>query len=444
MCLETSTNLWHHLRPGHQRQLPERKRRTSSSRRCRTPSTLTSRCSTWRRRGRRRASPPHPACTRRASSPRPCLQNGHVIVIGGEYNVGTTVVGSMGTNGFAETNIGFIYDPVTNTWDPLDETNGGLGFRPRQHRRRPVFHPSQRNVSARGNLSTDLNQLNPLGGLQTSRVGTRPGSSATTARRADTAAGRNTADGTRSTRPVSVRALQPDRKHLDQPGTISPGTIPNMPVNLADFGTGTGNSKELGPSVMRPDGTVVWFSGGALGQNAVYNFGGLRREPGRTPPTWIFLSSTPWPASSTRPGTAPRLRCRTARLTLANPVSSTQCSGKLGRARPPPVCRRCSTLPAWFSRWPLPTTRSRCSTSSRPAPRTTWGTVERFLLLPTGEVLYTQMDVPFGVQVLRRWHAPGCLAPGHQHRSDVGGARQLVSDLRHDVHRFLGRRDVRG
>ncbi len=43
------------------------------------------------------------------------------------------------------------------------------------------------------------------------------------------------------------------------------------PVNLADWGPGTGNSTEVGPGVLRPDGTLIYFSGNPLGQNAVYD-----------------------------------------------------------------------------------------------------------------------------------------------------------------------------
>lgn len=45
----------------------------------------------------------------------------------------------------------------------------------------------------------------------------------------------------------------------------------STPVNLADTGAGFGSSSEAGPGVMRPDGTLVYFSGNRLGQNAVYD-----------------------------------------------------------------------------------------------------------------------------------------------------------------------------
>jgi hypothetical protein len=42
-------------------------------------------------------------------------------------------------------------------------------------------------------------------------------------------------------------------------------------VNLADTGAGTANSKEVGPAVLRPDGTLIAFSGTNSGRNAFYN-----------------------------------------------------------------------------------------------------------------------------------------------------------------------------
>jgi len=42
-------------------------------------------------------------------------------------------------------------------------------------------------------------------------------------------------------------------------------------VNLADTGSGTVGSDEVGPAVLRPDGTLIAFSGTNSGQNAFYN-----------------------------------------------------------------------------------------------------------------------------------------------------------------------------
>ena len=53
--------------------------------------------------------------------------------------------------------------------------------------------------------------------------------------------------------------------------TNSWGTAGSTVVNLADTGAGTANSKEVGPAVLRPDGSLIAFSGTNSGQNAVYN-----------------------------------------------------------------------------------------------------------------------------------------------------------------------------
>jgi hypothetical protein len=49
------------------------------------------------------------------------------------------------------------------------------------------------------------------------------------------------------------------------------GTRGPTVVNLADTGAGTVDSKEVGPAVLRPDGSLIAFSGTNSGQNAVYN-----------------------------------------------------------------------------------------------------------------------------------------------------------------------------
>ena len=375
MCLETSTNIWHRLRPDingsylngtWDKLIPPMPNAVDSH--LEVFNTATG------------VGTPCVAATPCMYAPRffasAVLQNGRVIVIGGEYNVGTTVVGSMGQNGFAETNIGFIYDPVTNTWGPqLDETNGGLGFG------LGGIGDAQCSILPNGTFllagifSTDLEQLNPLAGLAGSFT-----------RRGSTGKFDNNAeegwtllpDGTMLTVAVNATGLfelyNPTTNVWTQPGTISPGTIPNMPVNLADFGAGTGNSRELGPSVMRPDGTVVWFSGGALGQNAVYSFAGAAAG------TWANTANMDFPFFNAMAGIkyaagdgAASLLPNGNVITLANPVSATPCSGMPGVPPPPPMCGPFNS-PGTVFEIAFADNTSRRWTNSRSGRRTTWGT----------------------------------------------------------------------
>ena len=428
MCLETSTNQWHHLRPDINGSYLNG---TWDKLIAPMPNAVDSHLEVFN--VTTGVGTPCVAATPCMYAPRffasAVMQNGRVIVIGGEYNVGTTVVGSMGTNGFAETNIGFIYDPVTNTWGPqLDETNGGLGFGLGQIGDAQCSILPNGTFLLAGIFTTDLEQLNPLAGLAgnfTRRNST--GKFSNNGEEGWTLLPDGTLLAVSVGAPGVFELYNPTANVWTQPGTISPGTTPNMPVNLADFGAGTGNSKELGPSVMRPDGTVVWFSGGALGQNAVYNFSGAAAG------TWTNTANMDYPFFDPVAGVkyaagdgAASLLPNGNVLTLANPVSSTACSGRPGVPPPPPLCGPFNTPGVVFEMAFADNTLTVLDEQPTGAANNV-GYVGRFLLLPTGEVLYTQMDVPFGVQVFTAggtpqdaWRpvistAPTLVAPGNSY-----------------------------
>ena len=123
-----------------------------------------------------------------------------------------------------------------------------------------------------------------------------------------------------------------------QPGTISPGTIPNMPVNLADFGAGTGNSRELSPD--RPSCDLTARSSGSRAGRWVRMPStasrAQRREPGRTRRRWISRSSTPGRVIR-GPGRPRRAVAERQRAGDGEPRAT--CSvDRRGRPRLPPTC----------------------------------------------------------------------------------------------------------
>ena len=423
MCLETSTNIWHRLRPDvngsylngtWDKLIPPMPNAVDSHLEVFNTTTM--------------VGTPCVAATPCMYAPRffasAVMQNGRVIVIGGEYNIGTTVVGSLGKNGFAETNIGFIYDPVTNAWGPqLDETNSGLGFGLGQIGDAQCSILPNGTFLLAGIFTRDLEQFNPLAGLAGNFT-----------RRNSTGKFSNNSeegwtllpDGTMLTVSVGASGLfelyNPTTNVWTQPGTASPGTIPNMPVNLADFGPGTGGSSELGPSVVRPDGTVVWFSGGALGQNAIYNIAAG---------TWANTAAIDFPVFDPVTGTRFAVGDGPAALlpngnvlVLANPISSTACANPA--PPPPPMCGPFNVPGVFFEMAFSDTTLTMLDEQPAGAASTV-SYVGRLLLLPTGEVLYTQMDSAPGAQLYVNgglpqdaWRpvigtAPTTVAPGNSY-----------------------------
>jgi hypothetical protein len=190
------------------------------------------------------------------------LKDGKVVVIGGEY-VSLSQVW---------TNIGFIYDPVANMWSTqLTENNFGGGN----------VGDGQTVLLQDGTFllpnitNTQMESLNEA---------TTSFTLLTTSGKADrfdeegwTILPNNTILTVDSTNASSFEIFNPSGNTSvtsPAPGTwgLPPGiTSSATPVNLADT-SNLGGSAELGPAVLRPDGTVVYFSGNSLGQNAVYDW----------------------------------------------------------------------------------------------------------------------------------------------------------------------------
>ncbi len=397
MCLETSTNVWHRLRPDV------------------NGSYLNG---TWDDPGF--VIPPMPnavdpnievynmmtgvgtpcvAATPCMYAPRffasAVLRDGHAVVIGGEYNNGTTVVGFNGTNGYAFTNIGFLYDPVTNAWGPqLDETNGGLGFGSGGIGDAQCTVQPDGTFLLAGTSSTDLEQLNLL-----------PGLTGNFTRRNSTGKFMNNFEESWSQLPngtfMSISVNAPGVYEIynpgvgfnnwTQPGTADPATTPNMPVNLGGVGPGSGSARELGPSVMRPDNRLLWFSGNALGQNGLYDTATGTWAPANPNMDFPFYDEGAGIRFSVADGPASLLPNGNV-LVLANPV---------GLACPDPATPKCGPFntPATFFEVNLADNLLSQLAEQPVGAASTVSYVGRLLLLPTGEVLFTTMDSAFGAQL---------------------------------------------
>jgi hypothetical protein len=176
------------------------------------------------------------------------LADGRLVVIGGEYNNLSAVW----------TNIGFIYDPPTDTWSAqLAEVFGGgnIGDSSGIVLSDGTFILSDilsGNIEALDPATLAFTALNPPG-------------------KDDINNEENwniLPDGTILT--VDSRIVS--SFEIYDPVTNQWLPAGATPVNLADTGgPPVANSKEVGPGVLRPDGTLIYFSGNSLGQNAVYD-----------------------------------------------------------------------------------------------------------------------------------------------------------------------------
>jgi hypothetical protein len=175
------------------------------------------------------------------------MPDGRVVVIGGEYN----------TNGNTWTNIGFLYDPVANAWSAqLNEPFGTGNIGDAQTVILPngtllLANISNSNIASFNPATLTFTALNPTGKTD----------------RNDEENWTLLPNGTL----LTVSSGIASQFQIYNPATNAWGATGSTPVNIADVGPGTGNSSEVGPAVLRPDGTVVYFSGSQFGQNAVYD-----------------------------------------------------------------------------------------------------------------------------------------------------------------------------
>ena len=183
------------------------------------------------------------------------LADGRVVVIGGEY-INLSSVWS---------NIGFLYDPVANTWS--SQLTVPAGFVGSNGAGTGGIGDAQSIVLKNGTMllattaGTDIASFNP-------------------ATLTFTAIGPTGKDDSNDQENWSIlpngKVLTVDSRTVQRSETYDPATNAweaalDTKVNLADVGAGTKNSSEVGPGVLRPDGTLVYFSGTNSGLNSVYD-----------------------------------------------------------------------------------------------------------------------------------------------------------------------------
>jgi uncharacterized protein (DUF3820 family) len=199
------------------------------------------------------------------------LKDDRAIVIGGEDN-GDPL---LDPNAHVWTNIGFIYDPVSDSWsNQLSEVFGGGNMGDTQS----VILQDGTFLLA-SILDNNIESLNFATGVFTAK---NPTGKADT--RNDEEGWTILSDGTVLT--VSSNVASQFQRYT--PSTNAWGAAGATPVNLADTGAGSGENQEVGPCVLRPDNKVFCFTGNAAGQNALYT-------PSSN--TWSHTANMDFPAS---------------------------------------------------------------------------------------------------------------------------------------------------
>jgi hypothetical protein len=293
------------------------------------------------------------------------LPDGRVVVIGGEYNGGAKVW----------TNIGFMYDPVTNTWSgqitvpatwccTQGRGTGGIG-----DAQSTILTNGTMLLASLGNRSRkDIASFDPATLTFTALAPTG---------KADDNWEENW-NQLPNGRVLTVDSSRQAHSEIYDPATNSWGTAGSTVVNLADTGTVT-NSEEVGPAVLRPDGTLIAFSGTNSGQNAVYNTatgtwaatgaaGDFPLVPGQT----YHYAVADGPASLLPNGNV---------LVMASPVTDLMC----GNHQPPPPCFVFNTPSHFFEFDGTNLTQ----VADSPHADSFISYQGKMLLLPTGEVLLT-------------------------------------------------------
>jgi hypothetical protein len=276
------------------------------------------------------------------------LADGRVVVAGGEYLV--TPAGSVPV----WSNLGFLYDPVANAWSgpftggfPSGSVGDAMGvvlpdggfvlqeittsnlelLDPTTLSFRVLNPPGKKDINDEENLN-----LLPSGSL------------------------------------LTVESNSASASEIFDPSSNRWGNVSATPVNLVDSDTTApdGGSHqptfELGPAVMRPDGTLVYFTGNLSGRNALYDV---------SSGTWSAVANGNFPSGvAVQDGPASLLPDGTV-LVIASP-------GQSG--------------PSHFYEFTLGTnvlqSTSDASGVARVAPYET-----RMILLPTGEVLLTGVSL---------------------------------------------------
>jgi hypothetical protein len=296
------------------------------------------------------------------------LPDGRVVVIGGEYNPpGAAAVW---------TNIGFLYDPVANTWSAQltvpgtfvgsnGPGTGGIGDA------QCIVLPNGTMLLAT-TAGTDIASFNPATLTFTALAPTGK----------DDGNDQENWNILPNGKVLTVDSRIQQRSEVYDPATNAWEAAVNTQVNLADTGTNT-NSTEVGPGVLRPDGTIIYFSGTNSGLNSVYdtNTGTWTATgaAGNFPvgPGGSHYAVADGPASLLPNGKV---------LVMASPVTNVACGNP--PPPPPPICGVFNT-PSHFYEFDG---TNLTAVADSPNAASFISYQARFLLLPTGEVLLTAYD----------------------------------------------------
>ena len=280
------------------------------------------------------------------------LPDGRVVVIGGEYN----------TNGNTWTNIGFMYDPATDSWSSQLTEPFGTGN----------IGDAQSIILQNGTMmlanisSTDSATFNPstLTFTALGMIGKNDNN--------DEEGWTILPDG----RILTVDAAISNSFEIYDPTTNSWSTSGNTAgVSLTDLGSNC-NSEEVGPAVSRPDGTIINFGGSTGGQNAVFNI---------SAGTWSHSSNMDFPVISS------------AQYGAADAPASLLPDGRVLVQSSPVTCHLAGSPPKYtifntpshFFEWDGTNLTQVADPSGAGNLNSYQG---RMILLPTGEVLFTGYD----------------------------------------------------
>jgi hypothetical protein len=292
------------------------------------------------------------------------LPDGRVIVEGGEYNTSCKE---------AWTNLGAIYDPLSNTWTAITPPSGWKNI-----------GDAQATVLANGTymqanaLTFQQARLNPAG-LTWTPTGTGKFD-------------RNDEEGWTLLPDGSVLAVDAftsggcganTERYL--PGTGAWASAGNTPSILPDCANLTNPTFELGPQVLRPDGTVVAFGGTTCGSKAAC-------LPGNTSvvtPSAIFNSaSSTWSAGPGIPQVTDGFG--TNNYTLADAPATLLPTGNVLFAASPNY--NAFVTPTHF--FELDAT-DLISQVAEPTDASSFNSFQwNFLVLPTGQIMALETDGP--------------------------------------------------
>jgi hypothetical protein len=176
------------------------------------------------------------------------LADGKVVVIGGEH--------LSAVAGFASTNIGFLYDPATDTWSSqLAEAFGSGNIGDAMSNvladgTMVLGEFTTKNLEVFNEATLSFTALNPTGKVD---INSETGWNMLP-------------NGTM----LTIGTRTPALSEIYDPITNTWGDQLNTVVNMADTDD-LGGSVEIGPATLRPDGMLVAFSGNSLGENALFN-----------------------------------------------------------------------------------------------------------------------------------------------------------------------------